>query len=250
MQIIWHGQSCFELVFAKGKGEHITVLVDPSDESKTGLKMPKTDAQIVLLTNKTYTAAESDIKKNAAGAFIVGGPGEYEVKGVYVRGIDSNFGKPAAAKKEEDSEAENKKTSRKTVVKESGRTDFAEAADESSTVYTIEAEDMKLCSLGNFQEAELNQSQVEKIGNVDILMFPVGNGKNVGAKEALKIVSQIEPSIAVPMNYQIPKLKLDADDLNGFLKAAGVAAVDPLPKLTIKKKEIQPEEAKIIVLTP
>ena len=61
---------------------------------------------------------------------------------------------------------------------------------------------------GNLQEAELNQSQVEKIGNVDILMFPVGNGQDLGAKEALKVVSQIEPSIAVPMNYQIPKLEL------------------------------------------
>ncbi|MFA6375953.1 MAG: MBL fold metallo-hydrolase [Candidatus Paceibacterota bacterium] len=242
MQIIWHGQSCFELVFAKGKGEHITVLIDPSDESKTGLKIPKTDAQIVLLTNKTYTAADSDIKKNTGSVFIVDGPGEYEIKGVYVRGIDSNYGKPAAAKKEEELEVEEKKSSRKTAIKESDR--------ESSTIYTIEAEDMKLCSLGNLQDAELNQSQVEKIGNIDVLMFPVGNGKDVGAKEALKIVSQIEPSIAVPMNYQIPKLKLDAGELNDFLKAAGLGAVEPLSKLTIKKKEIGLEEAKIIVLTP
>jgi len=247
MQIIWHGQSCFELVFAKGKGEHITVLIDPPDESKVGIKIPKTDAQVVLLTNKAYTASDGDIKKNTGAAFVVNGPGEYEIKGVYVRGIDSNFGKPAAAKIDD----EEKASIRKTAVKESGKSASAgDMAGKNSTIYTIEAEDLKLCHLGNFQEAELNQTQVEKIGNIDILMFPVGNGRGVGAKEALKIVSQIEPSIAVPMNYQIPKLKLDADDLGGFLKAAGVAAVEPLPKLTIKKKEIQPEEAKIIVLNP
>jgi L-ascorbate metabolism protein UlaG (beta-lactamase superfamily) len=225
MQIIWHGQSCFELVIVKGKGEHITVLVDPMDEAKTGLKTPKTDAQIILLTNHAYTADAADIKKNLAGAFVVGGPGEYEIKDVYIRGIDSNFGKT----KEE----------------------LAEASKvEGSVIYTIEAEEMKLCHLGNLNEVELTQGQVEKIGNIDILMFPVGNGAKIGAKEALRIVSQVEPSIAIPMNYEIPKLKLDAGDLKEFLKGAGMGAVEPQPKLTIKKKEIGPEEAKIIVLTP
>jgi L-ascorbate metabolism protein UlaG (beta-lactamase superfamily) len=237
MQLIWHGQSCFEIIITKGKGEHITVLIDPLDESKAGVRTPKTDAQIVLLTNKSYTAPASDINRVASGAFVVDGPGEYEIKGVYIRGIDSNFGKPAPA-----ADAGNEKKTRKAAKKPEEL--------KSSTIYTIETEDMKLCHLGDFPEAELNQPQIEKIGNIDILMFGVGNGRDIGAKEALKIVSQIEPSIAVPMNYQIPKLKLDAGSLKEFLKAAGVGKVEPLPKLTIKKKEINPEEAKIIILNP
>lgn len=221
MQIIWHGQSCFEIIITKGKGEYVTVLIDPLDDVKTGLKTPKTDAQIVLKTNHSYTV--DDLGKIAPAAFVVEGPGEYEVKGVYVRGIDSNFGKSA---------------------------NELAAVKEGSTIYTIEAEEMKLCHLGNLSETELTQGQVEKIGNIDILMFPVGDGAKLGAKEALKIVSQIEPSIAVPMNYAIPKLKLEAGDLQSFLKMAGLGAVEPLPKLTIKKKEIGAEEAKIIVLNP
>jgi L-ascorbate metabolism protein UlaG (beta-lactamase superfamily) len=220
MQIIWHGQSCFEIIITKGKGEYVTILIDPLDETKTGIKTPKIDAQIVLVTNRSYTAG--DINKIAPAAFEVSGAGEYEIKGVYIRGIDSNFGKTEA--------------------------ELAAAGKQATVMYTIEAEDMKLCHLGNLNEAELTQRQVEKIGNIDILMFPVGNGAKIGAKEALKIVSQIEPSIAVPMNYEIPKLKIDAGDLHGFLKAAGLGEVEPLPKLTIKKKDIGPEEAKIIVL--
>lgn len=239
MQIIWHGQSCFELVIARGKGEHITVLVDPLDEAKTGIRAPKTDAQIVLLTNKNYTASPDGISRITDGAFVVDGPGEYEIKGIYIRGIDSNFGKTASAP----DAAEEKKSTRKPAAK-------AAAAPGSSTIYTIEAEDMKLCHLGDFPEAELNQAQVEKIGNIDILMFGAGNGRDIGAKEALKIVSQIEPSIAIPMNYEITKLKLDAGSLKEFLKAAGVGQTEPLPKLTIKKKEINVEEAKIVVLNP
>jgi len=49
---------------------------------------------------------------------------------------------------------------------------------------------------------------VERIGNVDILLAPVGNTKNISAKEIFKVISQIEPSIVIPMNFAIPKLKL------------------------------------------
>jgi len=222
MQIIWHGQSCFEVIIAKGKGDHVTILIDPLDDSKTGIKTPKTDAQIVLLTNNAYTADPSE-SNGINGAFVINGPGEYEIKDIYIRGIDSNFGKSEAEKAE---------------------------AKNQSVIYTLEGEDMKLCHLGNLNEAELNQRQIEKIGNIDILMCPVGDGAGIGAKEALKIVSQIEPSIAIPMNYVIPKLKLKAGDLEEFLKAAGVGALEALPKLAIKKKEISAEEAKIIVLNP
>jgi L-ascorbate metabolism protein UlaG (beta-lactamase superfamily) len=221
MQIIWHGQSCFEIITAKGKGEYITVLIDPLSEAKTGIKAPETDAQIVLLTNSDYTAGKGDLDKIASGAFVVDSPGEYEVKGIYIRGIDVNFGRADAAK-----------------------------GGAAGTMYTIEAEEMKLCHLGNFADAELAQAQVEKIGNVDILMAPIGDGVKFGAKEALKIVSQVEPSIAIPMNYEIPKLKIVAGDLKEFLKAAGASQIEPLAKLTIKKKEIPVEEAKIIVLNP
>lgn len=221
MQIIWHGQSCFEIIIAKGKGEYITVLVDPSNEQKTGIKVPKTEAQIILLTNSAYTASRRDLEKIVPGAFVIEGPGEYEIKGIYIRGTDFNFG--------------------------------AKNADKNSpagTIYTIEAEEMKLCHLGNFAAPELAIPQVEKIGNIDVLMFPAGDGKKSGAKEALKILSQIEPSIAVPMNYEIPKLKLEAGNLKEFLQAAGIKQIEPLPKLTIKKKEINAEEAKIIILNP
>jgi len=224
MQIIWHGQSCFEIIITKGKGEYITVLIDPLDEDKSGLKISKADAQIVMTTNSSYTASTGEIKKVYPGAFAVTGPGEYEIRGIFVRGLDSNFGKSAEA--------------------------IAAGGKQGSTIYTIEAEDMKLCHLGNLNQAELTQVQVEKIGNIDILMFPVGDGAKIGAKEALKMVSQVEPSVAIPMNYGIPKLKLDAGDLDEFLKVSGLGAVEPLPKLTIKKKEIGPEEAKIVVLTP
>jgi hypothetical protein len=52
------------------------------------------------------------------------------------------------------------------------------------------------------------------------------------------------------MHYFIPKLKIKIDGLDNFLKATGIKKIEPLPKLSIKKKDLSPEEAKIIVLKP
>jgi L-ascorbate metabolism protein UlaG (beta-lactamase superfamily) len=61
-------------------------------------------------------------------------------------------------------------------------------------------------------------------------------------------MSQIEPKITIPMHYSLPKLKAKIDELDKFLKALGVKTIEPLPKLTIKKKDVSAEEAKIVVL--
>ncbi len=215
MQIIWHGLSCFQIITARGKGEYVTILIDPLDEDATGLKTPKSNADIVLLTNKQYTI--TNLKKTGAqdSAFLIDGPGEYDVKGIYVQGVVSTS-------------KDGKKTQ--------------------NTIYAIEAEDIQVCALGNFSQTELTQEQIVKIGSVDILMCPVGDGEAVGAKEAMKVMTQIEPSIVIPTNYEVPKLKIKLEPLQDFLKAVGVGLVEPLPKLVIKKKDIQPQEAKIVVL--
>ena len=217
MQIIWHGLSCFEIIAQKAKGEHVTILVDPLDEEKTGLRTPRSNADIVVLTNSEYTTTNPKKTGASETAFMIDGPGEYEVKGVYVQGASAA---PKDAKKK------------------------------SETIYAIEAEDMQVGVLGNFAQAELTGEQMEKMSAIDILLCPVGNGSAIDAKEALKVMSQIEPSIVIPANYQIPKQIIKMGSLQEFLKAVGVGSIEAIPKLVIKKKDITPEEAKIIVLTP
>jgi L-ascorbate metabolism protein UlaG (beta-lactamase superfamily) len=81
-------------------------------------------------------------------------------------------------------------------------------------------------------------------------MVPIGGTFIVSAKEALKIMAQIEPKITIPMYYALPKLKVKLDGLDKFLKSLGIKSVNPESKLTIKKKDISTEEAKIVILKP
>ena len=53
------------------------------------------------------------------------------------------------------------------------------------------------------------------------------------------------------MHYQIPKLKLKLEGLDEFLKAmVGAKTIEPQDKLSVRKKDLLEEKAKIIVLEP
>jgi len=217
MQIIWRGQSCFEMLSSQGKNNHVNIVIDPFDEA-TGLRVPKMEADILLVTHDHHD--HNNVKAVGGNPFLIQGPGEYEVKGAYVQGIDSFHDESQG--------------------KERGQ----------NTIYTIEVEDLRICHLGDLGQKELTPEQVEKIGEVDILMIPVGGVYTISAKEAVKIMSQIEPNIVIPMHYQIPKLKVKVEGLDRFLKTMGIKKIEPLAKLSIKKKDISLEEAKIMVLKP
>lgn len=176
------------------------------------------EADILLVTHSHYD--HNNIKGVGGESFLIENPGEYERKDVFVRGI-------AAFHDEKEG-------------KERGQ----------NTIYTIEAEEMKLCHMGDFGQQELTPDQLETIGDIDILMVPVGGNFTIDAKGAVRVISQIEPRIIIPMHYSLPKLKVKLNDLDSFLKEMGRKSAEPQPKLLIKKKDLSVEEEKIVVLQP
>ena len=222
MQIIWKGQSCFQITAQNGKNGQVFLVIDPFDE-QVDLKVPKLEADILLVTHSHYD-------HNNRGAvfspqpnqfpFVIDGPGEYDIKGVFVQGIHSWH---------DDKEG-----------KERGE----------NTIYTIDTEELKLCHLGDLGQKELSEKQINSIGDVDILMIPVGGNYTIDAKIAAAIIAQIEPKIVIPMHYQLPKIKIKIDDVDKFLKTMGVKTTESLNKLSVKKKDLATEGTKIVVLKP
>lgn len=233
MNIIWHGQSYFEIVATPAKNNQIKIAIDPFSE-EIGLKMPKLEAGIVLLTHDRHSY--NSIKAISGNPFLISGPGEYEIKNIFIQGIPSSVTEisshllPRPASRH--SATGNKKE------------------ESENTIYTIEAEDLKLCHLGDLDQKELTEEQVEKIGDIDVLMVPVGGISTISAKEALRIMAQVEPKVTIPMHYALPKLKVKLDGLDKFLKPLGIKSIISESKLSLKKKDISSEEAKIVVLKP
>jgi L-ascorbate metabolism protein UlaG (beta-lactamase superfamily) len=217
MNIVWYGQSFFQITTSPKNNEKINIAIDPFSQ-EIGIKPPILETDILLISHNH--SDHNNIKTIKNNPFIIDGPGEYEIKNIYIKGFygfhDNVLGK------------------------ERGRI----------TIYTIESEGIKICHLSDLGQKELDEKQLEQIGDVDILMIPIGGNFTINAQEAIKIMSQIEPKIIIPMHYQIPKLKLKLDDVDKFLKILGIKDIEPLPKLSIKKKDIAEEEAKIIVLKP
>lgn len=106
-----------------------------------------------------------------------------------------------------------------------------------NTIYSIEIDGIKIVHCG-FLKNDLDNEQQSHIDDADIFLVPVGGGDVMDAETAMKLINKLEPSIVIPMLYT---------SLAAFLKES--EAKDPSqPKLVIKKKDINEDETKIVIL--
>ncbi len=212
MQIIWKGQKCFQLISSRGKDSQVFLAFDPFSQEESGLRPSSLEADVLVLGGET---SQESLKAVKGEPFIISGPGEYEVKEIFIRGI-------------------------RVAGDDSGS---------QKTIYVVNIEEMAVCHLGGLKQKELTSGQVDDIGNIDILLIPVGGGKNLDPEEAKRIALQIEPKIIIPMAYHLPRLKEKLETVDKFLKLSGLKPGEVLNKLNIKKKDLPTEETKIIVLS-
>ncbi len=215
MVITWYGHACFKIQTRPKRGEkEVTVFIDPFDKA-TGLKPPQGKADLVVVSHSHHDHNNDASLKGAP--FVVDAPGEYALKGVNILGIDSFH---------DDKQGELR-----------GR----------NTITILESEGMRICHLGDLGHL-LEENQVEKIGDVDVLMVPVGGTYTLDAKLAKKVVKQIEPAIIIPMHYKLPGLKLKIADEREFIKLMGVNPGKKQEKLNLKKKDIEGVENELILM--
>lgn len=214
MEIKFLGQSCFQI-----KGKKVTIVTDPFDPEAVGLKLPRLSAEIVTVSHhhsdhNNFSAISGTPQKSQP--FVVDGPGEYEISEVRIIGITSFHDKQQG--------------------KNRGK----------NTIYNIELEGLRITHLGDLGH-KLTEEQIEEIGSTDILLIPVGGTYTLGPEEAAEVVSQLSPSIIIPMHYQLPGLKIELLPPEKFLKVLGLENISPLPKLVIKGENL-PEEKEVVIL--
>lgn len=207
MNISWYGHSCFRL-----ETKDVSILIDPFSK-EIGLRPPKIKDDLVLVTHGHYD--HNNLEDLNPEAFVIDTPGEYEKKGVAVRGILSYHDKVGG--------------------KERGL----------NTIYVIKAEELTICHLGDLGQEKLDEAQVEEIGDVDILMIPVGGTYTINYKEAIGVIGQIEPKIIIPMHYRLKNLKVEIDGPEKFIKELGLTP-ENVDKFKIAKKLLPTEEMKLV----
>jgi len=216
MDIYWGGQAFFRC-----KGRNATVIIDPFDPNFVGLKLPKEmQADIALSTHDhgDHNNTQAVVSPQEGAPMVFKDPGEYEVGGVVITGISSYHDNSSGA--------------------ERGL----------NTIFHLMFDNLNIVHLGDLGQNRLTEQQLTQIGDVDILLIPVGSYFTIDSKEASDIVAQLEPKIIIPMHYFIEGLKFQLESVDKFLKEMGVESVSPQPKLSITKERL-PEEPMVVVLS-
>ncbi len=212
MTITWLGHSCFRIEAKEG-----SILIDPFSK-ELGLRPPKVKEDILLVTHRHFDHAggATDVGPDT---FVIDGPGEYERRGIQVRGIQSFH-------------------------------DTVQGLERGlNTMYVIVAEDMTVCHLGDLGEQKLTDRQLEEIGDVDILMVPVGGKYTIGPKEAVAVVSQIQPKVVIPMHFKEQGITIEGlEGVEKFVKEIGLTP-EKVEKFRVAKKTLPVEETKLVLFT-
>ncbi len=214
MNISWLGLSAFEIKTKTDIRGEVRIVTDPYQNS-TGLRFPRTlEAEIVLQSHD-----EDDANNTSAldgNPYLINQPGEYEVKGVFVFGIS------APLKREE------------------------KGKPMSNIIFRLEVERMQIAHLGAL-DRPLTDDELQKLGNVDVLMIPVGGGRVMNSKVASEVVGQIEPRVVIPMTHNIPSVKEKLAGVQNFCKEFGACRKEESNKLKLSRKDL-PEEDMLIAM--
>ncbi|MDR3558270.1 MAG: MBL fold metallo-hydrolase [Candidatus Pacebacteria bacterium] len=209
MVITYLGADFFKVQFGD-----ITIAVNPiSKESK--LKQARFGADIALVSANHPDVNGIDLVSHGdKKPFVINGPGEYEIKGVFIKGLPS--------------------------------TTTYGGAQLVNSIYTVSLENMNMCFLGALDSEKLPPETVEELDEIDVLFVPIGGDGVLSPAAAYKLAVSLEPKIIIPTHYG----DVGANDaLKVFLKEAGESPKAE-EKLTLKKKDLEGKEADIVILAP
>lgn len=197
MDIQFYGANCVTIATKQVR------LVFDDNLAALGGKSIVRDGDICIFT---AAHAEGPVEKAKMTIDI---PGEYEVSGVSIRGIQA-------------------------------RSHMDEETARNAVMYKVTIGDVRVLVTGHIFP-KLSEAKLEDIGLVDVMIIPVGgNGYTLDATGALQVIKQVEPKVVIPTHYADPALhyEVPAQSLDDALKALGME-----PKETLKKFTFKPAEA-------
>lgn len=210
MEITWYGHSCFRIT---ERGQ-TTVITDPYDET-IGLPPLKLRGDVVTISHETPGHGAAGAIKGEP--FVINSPGEYEIGGTFIYGYAMHY------------------------VDES--TGFSRR----NVAYLIDyPTGLNVLHLGDLSHVP-DQRTIQGLGQVNVVLVPVGGGNSLKASTAAEVIALIEPQYIIPMHYQIPGLKVELEPVEKFLKAMGVSRVHEGDALRVTTNEL-PEQPQIVVL--
>lgn len=168
-----------------------------------------------VTTNHSFYNGVEQLSHGERMPFVISGPGDYEVKEVFIKGLTSDV-----------------LISDKKYI---------------NTIYSFSLDNINIAFLGALGNPEISKEAHEAIDSPDILFIPIGgktSAKEINlldAKTAAKLALELEPKLIIPMSYDDSALKI-------FLKEIGEDKAEVVDKLTLKSKDLEGKEGEVIIL--
>ena len=196
MEITWLGESALLL-----KGRDTRVLVDPAYQPG---KTSSTGSFEVVVSS---AGGENQLRPEQ-GPQVVARQGEYELRGVSVRGVASGTG--------------------------------------SGTVFVTEVDEVAICDFGELPGA-LDVEVIDALGTINVLAVSLQQGSAQRARELTNLISQLQPAVLIPVGYRASG-DGSLGELAPFAQEMGLAQVNPQPKLTLTGAPGISDETRVVVL--
>ena len=188
MKIKWFGQSCFRITAENGT----KIVMDPY-HNMLGYKLPEIDAHIVTTS---HNHGDHNNVGAVKGDFVhFKDPGGLSQAGIGIKGVQT-FHDNASGRKR-------------------GK----------NIVYNFTIDGLNVCHCGDLGHL-LSPEQINEIGNVDILLLPIGGRAVLDASGASEVMKQLKPTVVIPMHY-----RTEAMGILGFI----FGKVDTF--ITVSKKD-------------
>jgi L-ascorbate metabolism protein UlaG (beta-lactamase superfamily) len=164
VKISWLGHSCFKIEDDSGR----VVVTDPFDDS-VGYPPPRIRADVVAVSHDHHD--HNNVRALKGDPAVVRGPGKRTAAGVEFEGIASYHD------------------------------DRGGKLRGKNTIFCFEMDGVRVCHLGDLGH-QLGEEEAAALGEVDVMMIPVGGTFTLDADGAKKVIGQIKPRIAIPMHFK------------------------------------------------
>lgn len=181
MKINWNGHSSFTIVAADGT----TIVTDPYEPGAFGggISYHPIDAEPDIVTI-SHDHDDHNYTAGFKGDFVeVRDSGEF--KGIKFEGFDSFHD-------------ENR-----------GR----DRGDNKILIFTVD--DIRICHMGDLGH-NLNDAEMEALGEVDILLVPIGGFYTIDFNVATDIIERLRPKITIPMHFKTEKCGFPIAEIEAF----------------------------------
>ncbi len=213
MKIKWLGHSCFLVTSDQG----VRLLTDPFHAGESsGLKYTEVKEHVDLVTVSHEHFDHNNTEALPGKPEILKGNISKTVKDVSIGGIASYHDETKGSQRG------------------------------ANTIFCFDVDGIRICHLGDLGH-DLGKDEIGKMGQVDVLMIPIGEVFTIGVDAAGKICNAVKPRMVIPMHYKTDQCNWLKYGVEDFIKGKNNVRRLSTDEVEIKKDTL-PGQMEIVVL--